>query len=126
MLKVFLIFPHLTRSNKEDTQNSSQCSKSDKELDTGLLVYETHLCCYLQNTHPSTCEHNAVYIIFGFDCTTVRVGRSTSQTVCTHHLCSGLYQSDTAADTGGLKCRFLPCSSLTQRTADKRMEKLKR
>jgi len=51
---------------------------------------------------------------------------STSQTVCTHHLCSGLYQSDTAANTGGLKCRLLPCSSLTQRTADKRMEKVKR
>jgi len=51
---------------------------------------------------------------------------STSQTVCTHHLCSGLYQSDTAANTEGLKFRLLPCSSLTQRTADKRMEKVKR
>jgi hypothetical protein len=51
---------------------------------------------------------------------------STSQAVCIYHLCSGLYQSDTATNTGGLKCRLLPCSSFTQRTADKRMEKVKR
>lgn len=51
---------------------------------------------------------------------------STSETVSTHHLCSGQYQSDTAANTGRLKCRLLPRSSLTQRAADKRMEKVKR
>jgi hypothetical protein len=129
VFKVCLIFPHSTGSNNENTQNPSQCNKSEYNWTLGHLNMRD-ICAVTCKTLIQTLV-KIMQLILSLVLTVpprVLVETSegnTSQTVCTYHLCSGLYQFDRAANTGGLKCHLLPCSSLTQRTADKRMEKVK-